>query len=57
MGDVETTMSNQSMLTDRAIQIIAEGKIRAAIEADEVDNLPGFGQPSSIIDEPHDPHW
>lgn len=45
------------MLTDRAIQIIAENKIRAAIEAGEFDNLPGFGQPSAIVDEPYDPHW
>ncbi|HVT28328.1 MAG TPA: DUF1992 domain-containing protein [Lacipirellulaceae bacterium] len=46
-----------SLLSDRAIQIIAENKIRAAIEAGEFDNLPGFGKPSAIIDEPYDPHW
>jgi len=45
------------MLTDRAIQIIAENKIRAAIEAGEFDNLSGSGQPAAIIDEPYDPHW
>lgn len=45
------------MLTDRAIQIIAENKIRAAIEAGEFDNLPGLGQPAAIVDEPYDPHW
>jgi hypothetical protein len=45
------------MLTDRAIQIIVENKIRAAIEAGEFENLPGLGQPSAIIDEPYDPHW
>ncbi|HEX5471923.1 MAG TPA: DnaJ family domain-containing protein [Lacipirellulaceae bacterium] len=43
--------------SDRAIQIIAENKIRAAVEAGEFDNLPAFGQPSAIIDEPYDPHW
>lgn len=50
-------MSSQPMLTDRAIQILAENKIRAAIEAGEFDNLPGIGQPAPIVDEPYDPHW
>lgn len=45
------------LLSDRAIRVIAENKIRAAIEAGDFDNLPGFGKPSSIIDEPYDPHW
>jgi hypothetical protein len=45
------------LLTDRAIQIIAENKIRAAIEAGEFDNLPGFGKPAAIFDEPYDPYW
>lgn len=43
--------------TDRVIQVVAENKIRAAIEAGEFDNLPGFGQPSPLIDEPYDPFW
>jgi DnaJ homologue, subfamily C, member 28, conserved domain len=46
-----------SFLTDRAIQIIADNKIRAAIDAGEFDNLPGFGKPAAIFDEPYDPHW
>jgi hypothetical protein len=45
------------MLTDRAIQIVAENKIRAAIEAGEFDNLPGFGKSAAICDEPYDPFW
>lgn len=45
------------LFTDRAIQIIAENKIRAAIEAGEFKNLPGFGEPSAIFDEQYDPHW
>jgi hypothetical protein len=45
------------LLSDRAIQIIADNKIRAAIEAGEFDNLPGLGQPAAIFDEPYDPHW
>jgi hypothetical protein len=51
-------MSEQRMtLSDRAIQIVAENKIRAAIEAGEFDHLPGLGQPAAIFDEPYDPFW
>jgi hypothetical protein len=50
-------MAQLSLLSDRAIQIVAENKIRAAIEAGEFDNLPGLGQPAAIFDEPYDPHW
>jgi hypothetical protein len=49
--------TQRSTLTDRAIQIIADNKIRAAIDAGEFDNLPGFGRPAAIFDEPYDPHW
>jgi hypothetical protein len=49
--------AGRPLLSDRAIQIIAENKIRAAIEAGEFDNLPGLGQPAAIFDEPYDPHW
>ena len=48
---------NRPALTDRAIQIVAENKIRAAIEAGEFDNLPGLGKPAAICDEPYDPFW
>jgi hypothetical protein len=48
---------HNSGLTDRVIQIVAENKIRAAIEAGEFDNLSGLGQPAAIFDEPYDPHW
>jgi hypothetical protein len=44
-------------LSERAIGIVAENKIRAAIEAGEFDNLPGLGKPSPLIDEPYDPLW
>jgi hypothetical protein len=50
-------MSRQPLLSDRAIQIIADNKIRAAIEAGEFDDLPGFGQPLATIDDPYDPNW
>jgi hypothetical protein len=45
------------LLSERAIQMIAENKIRAAVEAGEFDNLPGLGKPAAIFDEPYDPHW
>ena len=38
-------MSNSTAFHRPRIQIIAENKIRAAIEAGEFDNLPGFGKP------------
>lgn len=43
--------------SERAMQMVADSKIRAAIEAGEFDNLPGFGKPSPLIDEPYDPFW
>jgi hypothetical protein len=51
-------MANERQgLSDRALQIVAENKIRAAIDAGEFDNLPDFAKPSPIFDEPYDPHW
>ena len=35
----------------------AERQIREAQQAGEFDNLPGFGKPSSVIDEPYDEMW
>jgi len=43
--------------SERAMRIVAENKIRAAIDAGEFDNLPGLGKPSPLIDEPYDPFW
>lgn len=43
--------------SERVMQMVAEHKILAAIEAGEFDNLPGFGKPSPLIDEPYDPLW
>ncbi len=42
---------------ERALRIVAENKLRAAIDAGEFDNLPGLGKPSPLIDEPYDPFW
>jgi hypothetical protein len=43
--------------SERALRIVAENKLRAAIDAGEFDNLPGLGKPSPLIDEPYDPFW
>ncbi len=48
---------NHGWLTERAIAIVAEDKIRAAQDAGQFDKLPGFGKPHPIIDEEYDPHW
>jgi hypothetical protein len=50
-------MNASGRFSDRAIDIVAEDKIRAAVEQGEFDNLPGLGQPHSICDEPYDPNW
>jgi hypothetical protein len=57
LSELKQMPETTNMFTDRAIRIIAENKIRAAIEAGEFDHLAGFGQPSAIVDEPYDPHW
>lgn len=50
-------MGQANAFTERALGIVAENKIRAAIEAGEFDDLPGFGKPSPLIDEPYDAFW
>jgi hypothetical protein len=50
-------MGQGHSFSERAIGIVAENKLRAAIEAGEFDNLPGFGKPSPLIDEPYDAFW
>ncbi len=42
--------------TDLAIQIIADDKIRTAIERGEFDRLPGLGKPL-YLDDADDPDW
>lgn len=50
-------MSSHVPFSAKALEAIADDKIRTAYSRGEFDNLPGFGQPASIIDEPYDPHW
>lgn len=49
--------TQRPLISDRALQIVAENKIRAAIEGGEFDNLSGLGKPATICDEPYDPFW
>jgi hypothetical protein len=44
-------------ISQRAIDIIVEDKLAAAYQRGEFDNLPGFGKPDPVIDEPYDPNW
>jgi hypothetical protein len=50
-------MDHARSFSERAMALVADNKIRAAIDSGEFDNLPGFGQPSPLIDEPYDPFW
>lgn len=48
---------SQDRFTRRAIELVAENRIRQAIEEGQFDNLSGQGQPIPDIDEPYDPLW
>ena len=50
-------MSSHGRFSSRAIQLVAENRIREAIEEGKFDNLTGLGQPIADIDEPYDPDW
>ena len=43
--------------SERAIQIIAEDKIRAALREGEFDQLPGLGRPLACLDDAYDENW
>jgi hypothetical protein len=44
-------------LSRRAIEIVAENRIREILEKERFEDLAGFGQPLADIDEPYDPDW
>lgn len=50
-------MNRSSAIPSSAVERIAEIRIRAALEAGEMDGLPGLGKPIPGIDEPYDPLW
>jgi hypothetical protein len=49
-------MSNHR-LSRRAVELVAENRVREAIEQGQFDDLSGFGKPIDDIDEPYDPDW
>jgi DnaJ-like protein len=44
-------------VSGRGIELIAENRIREAMEEGKFDDLPGLGKPIPDIDEPYDPLW
>ena len=48
---------NPHRLSRRAIEIVAENRIREFMEQERFEDLRGFAQPISDIDEPYDPDW
>jgi DnaJ homologue, subfamily C, member 28, conserved domain len=44
-------------ITRSGVELIAESRIRQAMEEGQFDNLPGLGKPIPDIDEPYDPLW
>ena len=50
-------MSKLAAISESTFRRISEDKLRAAIDRGEFDNLPGFGKPSPLIDQPYHPLW
>ena len=48
---------NPNRLSRRAIEVVAENRMREAMEQERFEDLPGFGKPIADIDEPYDPDW
>jgi hypothetical protein len=48
---------SQDRFTRRAIELVADNRIRQAMEEGQFDDLPGHGKPIPDIDEPYDPLW
>ena len=48
---------SQNRFSRRAIELVAENRIRHAMEEGKFEDLPGFGKPIPDIDEPYDPMW
>ena len=44
-------------ISRRAVELLADNRIRQAMEEGQFDDLPGLGQPIPDIDEPYDPMW
>ena len=48
---------NPNRLSRRAVEIVAENRIREFMEQERFEDLAGFGQPIADVDEPYDPDW
>lgn len=48
---------NPNRLSRRAVEIVAENRMREFMEQERFEDLSGFGQPIADIDEPYDPDW
>ena len=44
-------------ISRRAVELIADNRVRQAMEEGQFDDLPGLGKPIPDIDEPYDPMW
>ncbi|MFY9821715.1 MAG: DUF1992 domain-containing protein [Thermoanaerobaculia bacterium] len=50
-------MNANGRFSARVTELVAENRIRTAIEEGKFENLAGAGLPISDIDEPYDPDW
>lgn len=50
-------MNANGRFSARVTELVAENRIRTAMEEGKFDNLAGTGRPLSDIDEPYDPDW
>ncbi len=48
---------SERRLSRSAVELIADNRIRQAMEEGQFDDLPGLGKPIPDIDEPYDPLW
>jgi DnaJ homologue, subfamily C, member 28, conserved domain len=48
---------NSPRFSRRAIELVAENRLREVMERERFEDLPGFGRPIEDIDEPYDPDW
>lgn len=48
---------SEDRLKRRALERLAENKIRQAVEEGKLDHVHGMGRPLPDLDEPYDPDW
>ena len=57
MGSVYFPLMSERRMSRRAVELIADNRIRQAMDEGQLDDLPGIGKPIPDIDEPYDPMW